>query len=232
MPAALRHFFYLRGNIHAEDEIRTVAIAVWELVRKEAPNFFADIELKQENGKDVLVTPFSEGVSRSTLAHQRRQSRSPSLRRSVPRCERHAWACFSRWHIPAMFIVQPASLQTSDDACVLAMHCTLSSTIAPLIAGIFDGERSAETAALIGLFHRLEIDIADLAQQPHALIPHANAAKVAGVVVGDVTLLRQRDTSRRSTCKHLVEEFDELDMCARTVACMRFDQSASSCSSW
>jgi len=55
---ALRHFFYLRGNIHAEDEIRTVAIAVWELVHKEAPNFFADIELKRENGKDVLVTPF------------------------------------------------------------------------------------------------------------------------------------------------------------------------------
>ncbi len=57
---ALRHFFYLRGNIHAEDEIRTVAIAIWELVRREAPNFFSDIELKQENGKDVLVTPFAK----------------------------------------------------------------------------------------------------------------------------------------------------------------------------
>ena len=40
-----------------------------------------------------------------------------------------------RWHMPAMFIVQPASLQTTVLASVLAMHWTLSSTIAPLMAG-------------------------------------------------------------------------------------------------
>lgn len=55
---ALRHFLYLRGNIHAEDEIRTVAVAMWQVLHKEAPNFFADFELRQESGKDVLFTPF------------------------------------------------------------------------------------------------------------------------------------------------------------------------------
>jgi thymidylate synthase (FAD) len=54
---ALRHFFFLRGNIHAEDEIRTVAIAIWEIVRKEAPHFFFDIELREESGKPVLWNP-------------------------------------------------------------------------------------------------------------------------------------------------------------------------------
>jgi thymidylate synthase (FAD) len=54
---AIRHFLYLRGNFHAEDEIRTVSIAMWEIMRKEAPNFFGDFELRKENGKDVLFTP-------------------------------------------------------------------------------------------------------------------------------------------------------------------------------
>jgi thymidylate synthase (FAD) len=54
---ALRHFFFLRGNIHAEDEIRTVAVAMWRIMREQAPNFFADIELREENGKPVLFVP-------------------------------------------------------------------------------------------------------------------------------------------------------------------------------
>jgi thymidylate synthase (FAD) len=54
---ALRHFFFLRGNLHAEDEIRNVAVQMWQIVRKESPNFFADFELRQEAGKDVLFTP-------------------------------------------------------------------------------------------------------------------------------------------------------------------------------
>jgi thymidylate synthase (FAD) len=54
---AIRHFLYLRGNFHAEDEIRAVAIAMWEIMRRESPHFFADFELKKENGKDVLFTP-------------------------------------------------------------------------------------------------------------------------------------------------------------------------------
>jgi thymidylate synthase (FAD) len=55
---AWRHFLFLRGNIHAEDEIREVAIAVWRVLAAEAPNFFADFELRKENGKDVLWTPY------------------------------------------------------------------------------------------------------------------------------------------------------------------------------
>jgi len=54
---ALRHFFFLRGNLHAEDEIRAVAIAMWEIVSRESPSFFGDFELRQEAGKDVLFTP-------------------------------------------------------------------------------------------------------------------------------------------------------------------------------
>jgi thymidylate synthase (FAD) len=55
---ALRHFFFLRGTVHAEEEIRAVAIAMWKIMKEEAPHFFADFELRQEAGKDVLYTPF------------------------------------------------------------------------------------------------------------------------------------------------------------------------------
>lgn len=51
---ALRHFFFLRGSIHAEDEIRNVAVKMWQMVCAESPNFFADIELRQESGRNVL----------------------------------------------------------------------------------------------------------------------------------------------------------------------------------
>jgi len=54
---ALRHFFFLRGNFHAEDEIRRVAIEMWRIVREHSPNFFSDFELREENGKCVLHTP-------------------------------------------------------------------------------------------------------------------------------------------------------------------------------
>ena len=42
---ALRHFIELRGNRHAEVEIRKLAVAVLRLVQKEAPNLFGDYEL-------------------------------------------------------------------------------------------------------------------------------------------------------------------------------------------
>jgi thymidylate synthase (FAD) len=54
---ALRHFLFLRGTIHAEEEIRAVAIEMWRVACKECPNFFADFELRKENGIDVLWTP-------------------------------------------------------------------------------------------------------------------------------------------------------------------------------
>jgi thymidylate synthase (FAD) len=54
---ALRHFLFLRGTIHAEDEIRAVAIEMWKIAKKECPGFVADFELRKENGIDVLWTP-------------------------------------------------------------------------------------------------------------------------------------------------------------------------------
>jgi thymidylate synthase (FAD) len=42
---ALRHFIELRGNRHAEVEIRKLAVAVLRLLQKEAPNLFGDYEL-------------------------------------------------------------------------------------------------------------------------------------------------------------------------------------------
>src|SRR5215212_5927010 len=43
--------------------------------------------------------------------------------------------CPRRWHIPLMFIVQPASLQMVTWVPVAAMQLTLSSTMAPEMAG-------------------------------------------------------------------------------------------------
>ena len=53
---ALRHFLHLRGSIHAEDEIRRVALLLHEIVARESPNFFADFEVREEAGKKVLYT--------------------------------------------------------------------------------------------------------------------------------------------------------------------------------
>jgi thymidylate synthase (FAD) len=43
---ALRHFIELRGNRHAETEIRKLAIAVLRVMQKEAPNLFGDYRLE------------------------------------------------------------------------------------------------------------------------------------------------------------------------------------------
>lgn len=53
---ALRHFLFLRGTIHAEEEIRTVAIEMWRIAVRECPNFFSDFGLRKENGVEVLWT--------------------------------------------------------------------------------------------------------------------------------------------------------------------------------
>jgi len=42
---ALRHFIELRGSEHADVEIRKVAVAILELMQKEAPAVFGDYEL-------------------------------------------------------------------------------------------------------------------------------------------------------------------------------------------
>ncbi len=43
---ALRHFIELRGNEHAETEIRQVAIKVLAIMQREAPNLFGDYRLE------------------------------------------------------------------------------------------------------------------------------------------------------------------------------------------
>lgn len=42
---ALRHFIELRGNRHAEVEIRKLAVGVLKIMQQEAPNLFGDYEL-------------------------------------------------------------------------------------------------------------------------------------------------------------------------------------------
>lgn len=42
---ALRHFFEMRGSIHADSEIRELAVAMFRLVKEEAPNIFSDLDV-------------------------------------------------------------------------------------------------------------------------------------------------------------------------------------------
>jgi len=54
---ALRHFIELRGNRHAETEIRKLAIAVLKIMQVEAPNLFRDYQLVPlEDGTFEAVT--------------------------------------------------------------------------------------------------------------------------------------------------------------------------------
>ena len=43
---ALRHFIELRGSEHADVEIRNVALAMLEIMRREAPAMFSDYEIR------------------------------------------------------------------------------------------------------------------------------------------------------------------------------------------
>jgi len=43
---ALRHFIEMRGSEHADVEIRKVALAMLEIMRKEAPAMFSDYEVR------------------------------------------------------------------------------------------------------------------------------------------------------------------------------------------
>jgi thymidylate synthase (FAD) len=56
---ALRHFIELRGSEHAEVEIRKVAVAMLEILRREAPNLFADYTL----------VPLADGTSATSTPH-------------------------------------------------------------------------------------------------------------------------------------------------------------------
>jgi thymidylate synthase (FAD) len=55
---AWRHFVELRASEHAEIEIRTVAVEVLKLLRREAPNIFGDYTLERlPDGSEVVQTP-------------------------------------------------------------------------------------------------------------------------------------------------------------------------------
>jgi thymidylate synthase (FAD) len=56
---ALRHFIELRGNRHAETEIRKLAVTVLKVMQTEAPNLFGDYRLEPlDDGTLEAVTTF------------------------------------------------------------------------------------------------------------------------------------------------------------------------------
>src|SRR5262245_1202866 len=58
---AIRHFIELRGNRHAETEIRKLAVQVLRIMQKEAPNLFEDYEL----------IPLPDGTFEATTQHRK-----------------------------------------------------------------------------------------------------------------------------------------------------------------
>lgn len=58
---AIRHFIELRGNRHAETEIRKLAVQVLKIMQKEAPNLFGDYEL----------IPLPDGTQEAATKHRK-----------------------------------------------------------------------------------------------------------------------------------------------------------------
>lgn len=55
---ALRHFIELRGDEHADVEIRKLAVAVLRIMQREAPALFADYEIRKlADGTEATSTP-------------------------------------------------------------------------------------------------------------------------------------------------------------------------------
>lgn len=57
---ALRHFFEMRGSVHADTEIRELAIAWFRLVKEESPNLFADMEVLLEENAEIISVKHSK----------------------------------------------------------------------------------------------------------------------------------------------------------------------------
>jgi thymidylate synthase (FAD) len=51
---ALRHFVEMRGSIHADTEIRELALALAKLIKEESPNIFSDVEIVEESGVETV----------------------------------------------------------------------------------------------------------------------------------------------------------------------------------
>lgn len=58
---ALRHFIEMRGNRHADVEIRKLALAVLKVMQDEAPHLFGDYE----------IVPLSDGTYEATTAYRK-----------------------------------------------------------------------------------------------------------------------------------------------------------------
>ena len=57
---ALRHFFEMRGSIHADAEIRELAIAMFRMVKEDAPNIFADVDVVLDGEAEVIRVAHSK----------------------------------------------------------------------------------------------------------------------------------------------------------------------------
>lgn len=57
---ALRHFFEMRGSIHADTEIRELAVAMFRLLKEEAPNVFGDLEVVLDDETEVIQVRHSK----------------------------------------------------------------------------------------------------------------------------------------------------------------------------
>lgn len=52
---ALRHFFEMRGSIHADLEIRSLAVEMFQLVKESFPNLFPDMEIVTDKDKELSI---------------------------------------------------------------------------------------------------------------------------------------------------------------------------------
>ncbi len=57
---ALRHFFEMRGSIHADAEIRELAVTMCRAAKEEAPNIFADVDIVLDDGVETIQVEHSK----------------------------------------------------------------------------------------------------------------------------------------------------------------------------
>jgi thymidylate synthase (FAD) len=57
---AWRHFIEMRGSAHADTEIRILAVMIAKILKEESPNIFADMEIIEENGIEVVKIKHSK----------------------------------------------------------------------------------------------------------------------------------------------------------------------------
>jgi thymidylate synthase (FAD) len=55
---ALRHFFELRGSVHADAEIARLAVVMCRMMKEYAPNIFGDYDILCQDGREVIETKY------------------------------------------------------------------------------------------------------------------------------------------------------------------------------